>query len=173
MPLFLCSSYRLTLIMPSANLTNSASSLRSLMVNRGPEMVYYQLFCIQRTLYSEDFPLFFTACLGWLSTGRGEESEINKSWIPPMWTWALGLSGLLIWAEHADCKGGSIQGVWLPVHVCRSQRRHGQHAALPQSAAVVLQCQLFGSGLAGCIPMSWKGLKTADSWVPPLEILIQ
>lgn len=101
MPLFLCSSYRLTLIMPSANLTNSASSFRSLMVNRGPEMVYYQLFCIQRTFHSEDFPLFFTACLGWLSIGRGEESEINKSWILP--------TSFLCGHEPWDCQGSSYE----------------------------------------------------------------
>lgn len=41
MLLFLCNSYWLTLIMPSANLANSSSSFRSLMANRGPEMVHY------------------------------------------------------------------------------------------------------------------------------------
>lgn len=131
--------------MPSANLTNSIVSLRSLMVNRG--LRWSLLTAFRGTLHSEDFLL--CSCL--LSLALCWEKErrvrINPGSFPhqPMDT-SLGLSETFYRPEHTECKEVSRESGALYVRKPRKATASMSHWHELHTALLgVLQCQLFGS----------------------------
>ena len=92
-----------------------------------------------------------------------------------MWTPALGLSETFYEPEHTECKevsrasGALCTYVEARGNVASMSHWHELHTARYRSSPV----SALRFSLAGCIMVSWKGLTTADSWVTPLEILIQ